>query len=107
MNRPAEVGTPLSMVGHLTVDDATCDLDVTTDWPGLHALHAEPDLLDQQRSRRARGHQLASLQALPVERGKRDQVSLLAVVRDDRQSRSVRSCPRTSRAAGALYVRGR
>jgi hypothetical protein len=70
-------------------DDSARDLNVSTHRPRFHALHVETNFLDQQSTSGTRSEQLASLQSIPIESGKSDQVGLLAIMRDDRQTRPV------------------
>ena len=67
----------------VALDDAAGDLNVATVRSGGHALDVEPDFVAQQVPGRAGGDDVVFLQTAAVERGKRDQVRLLAVVGDD------------------------
>src|SRR6266852_8882455 len=71
----------------LALDHAAGDLDVATVRPSRHPLDVESDLVAQQVARRPRGNDVVLLQTTAVERCKRDQVCLLAVMSNDGETR--------------------
>src|SRR5665811_2410568 len=76
----------------LALDNQVGDLHVAPVWTALHAVDLQADLLAQHARGGACANQLAPLEAIPVVRGERNQIDLLAVVRDDRQPRRAILC---------------
>ena len=72
----------------VALDDPVRDLDIAADRAGLETFNLEPDFSSEQLAGRARGDELALGQLIAIERGECHQVSLLAVVGDDRESRN-------------------